>query len=77
MWKNTVEPDRPQMTIWCMPIACWIPRATNTNSEYEMFIACPLHQSLQERHSVLHYTYIVPPVFTGKARLCSVVAGLQ
>jgi len=25
MWINTVEPDRPQMTIWRMRIACRIP----------------------------------------------------
>jgi len=24
-WKNFVQPDRPQMTIWSMRIACWIP----------------------------------------------------
>jgi len=30
MWKNIVQPDRPQMTIWRMRIACWIPEATNT-----------------------------------------------
>ena len=34
MWKNIVEPERPQMTIWHMRIACWIPKATNTHSEY-------------------------------------------
>ena len=32
--KNTVEPDRPQTTIWRMRIACWIPKSTNTFSEY-------------------------------------------
>jgi hypothetical protein len=30
MWKNIVEPDRPQWTIWRMYIACWISKATNT-----------------------------------------------
>jgi hypothetical protein len=30
MWKNTVEPDRPQMAIWRMRIVWWIPKATNT-----------------------------------------------
>jgi hypothetical protein len=30
MWRNILEPDRPQMTIWRMSIACWIPEATNT-----------------------------------------------
>jgi len=24
MWKNNVEPDRPQMKIWRMRMACWI-----------------------------------------------------
>jgi len=24
MWENIVEPDRPQMTIWRICIACWI-----------------------------------------------------
>jgi len=31
MWKNIVEPDRPQMTMWRMRISRWIPRATNTH----------------------------------------------
>jgi hypothetical protein len=31
MWKNTVQPDIPQMTTWRKRIS----KATNTNSEYE------------------------------------------
>jgi len=34
IWKNFVEPGKPQMTVWCMHIACWISKATNTHSEY-------------------------------------------
>ena len=30
-WKNTAEPDRPQMTMWYIRIGCWIPKATNTH----------------------------------------------
>jgi len=30
MWINIVGRGRPQMTIWRMRIACWIPKATNT-----------------------------------------------
>jgi hypothetical protein len=30
MWKNMVEPERPQMTIQCMRISCWVPKSTNT-----------------------------------------------
>jgi len=26
MWKNIVDPGRPQMRIWCMSIACWLPK---------------------------------------------------
>jgi hypothetical protein len=58
MWKNTVEPDRPQMTIWQMRIACWIPKATNTLSEYVILIVFPLQRWLHERASVLRHTYI-------------------
>jgi hypothetical protein len=53
MLKNTVQPDRPQMTIWCMRIACWVPKATNTHSEYVILIAFPLQQWLHKRASLL------------------------
>jgi hypothetical protein len=43
MWKTIVEPIRPQMTIRRMPIACWIPKATDTHSEHVILIAFPLH----------------------------------
>ena len=43
-WKNLVEPDRPQITIWCMRFACWISKATNKHSDCVMFIALPLQQ---------------------------------
>jgi len=29
MWKNIVDPDRLQMTIWCMRITCWMLKATD------------------------------------------------
>ena len=32
MWKNIVERGRPQMAIWRMRVACWIPKATNTHT---------------------------------------------
>jgi len=34
-----VERGRPQVTIWRMRIACWIPHATGTHSEYVILIA--------------------------------------
>jgi hypothetical protein len=50
MWKNIVQQGRAQMTIWRTP--------TNTHSEYVILIAFPLQQWLQERASLLRYTYI-------------------
>jgi len=38
-WKNMAERGRPQMTICRMRIACWIPKATNTHSEFVIFIS--------------------------------------
>jgi len=40
MWKNILEQTRPHMTIWRMRIACWIPKATNTHSEYSLLSLC-------------------------------------
>jgi len=48
MWENIVEPDRPQMTMRRKRIACWIPKATNTQPEYDIYIAFPLQQWLSE-----------------------------
>jgi hypothetical protein len=58
MWKNIVERGRPQMTIWCMNTACWIPKATDTHTDCVILIAFPLQQWLHERVSMLRYTYI-------------------
>jgi len=33
MWKNIVQLGRPQMTIWRMRLAYWIPKAINTHTE--------------------------------------------
>jgi hypothetical protein len=42
VWKGTVQPGRPQITIWRMRIAYWIPKSANTHSEYAILIAFPL-----------------------------------
>jgi hypothetical protein len=53
MWKHGVERGWPQMTIWRMRIACWIPKATHPHSEYVILIAFPQQRWLQERASTL------------------------
>jgi hypothetical protein len=40
-----------------MRIACWIPKATDTHSEY-VLITFPLQRWLYERASMLRYAYI-------------------
>jgi len=46
------------MTIRRMRMACWIPNATDTHSEYVILISFPLQLWLQERASVSCYTHI-------------------
>jgi hypothetical protein len=58
-WENILQSDRPQIKIWRMRIACWIPKATNTFSQYVTLTAVPLQQWLFERPSLLPYMYIV------------------
>ena len=58
MWESTVEPDRPQTTIWHMRISRWVPKATNTHSEYVTCIAFPKQQWLHERASMSRDTHI-------------------
>ena len=53
--ENTVQPDRPKMTIWRMRIVCWINKAAIAHSEYVMLIIFPLQQLLHENASVLRY----------------------
>ena len=59
MWKNILEPDRPQMTVWRMRFECWIHKATNTLSEYVILIDFQFQQWLHERVLMLCYTYTV------------------
>ena len=57
MWKN-VERGRSQKTIWCTRIVCSIPKATNTHSDCEIFIAFPLQKLSHQSASMLPCTYI-------------------
>jgi len=36
MWQNSVDRDRPQMTVWRMRIACWICKAKAINTTQNM-----------------------------------------
>jgi len=62
MWKNTVQLDRPQMTIWRMRFSHWISKAEDTHSYYVTLIAFQLQQWLHERASLLRHTCTACPV---------------
>ena len=49
--------DKPQMAIRRMRITCWIPKVTNTLSEYGIHLAFLLQQWWDEPPSVLRYMY--------------------
>jgi hypothetical protein len=57
MWKIIVGWGRPLMTKWPVRFECWIIKATNTHQEYVIFIAFGLQYWLDERASILRYTY--------------------
>ena len=46
------------MTVWRMRIAYWMPKATNTHSEYAILVTFPLQQWVHKRALMLCYTFI-------------------
>ena len=59
LWKNIVQPDRSQMTIWRMHIACRIPKATNTHSEYVRNTYCSSNAKMVTRTLVCVTSYAI------------------
>jgi hypothetical protein len=58
LWDNvekygTVRQATDNNIIRCLRFACWITKATDTHSQYVIFIAFPRQQWLRERASVL------------------------
>jgi len=60
LWDNVDKycRVRQQITIWRMPLANRINRATNTHSDYATLTVFPFQQWLHERASLLPYTHI-------------------
>jgi len=59
------EPDRPQIIIWRTLFAAWVTKATDTSSEYVMFIGFLRQKWLRESSSIIH-TYTACPVFISR-----------
>ena len=58
MWKNISDLGKPQITKRWMIVECWVPKATNTQSEYVILIVSPLQPLSQEHISLLRYMHI-------------------
>ena len=59
MWKIMVEPDRPQMAMWRMSIACCITKAyKHKHTPILILMAFPLQQWLHECACMIRYLYI-------------------
>jgi hypothetical protein len=60
MWKNIVEPGRPQMTIWRMRISRWIPKATHTHTHTQYVHAYwfSIATAVAQTHLIVRHTYI-------------------
>jgi hypothetical protein len=61
--------DTDDKIIRRMRIACWIPKATNTHSEYVILIAGPMQQWLHESVSMLRCAYITCLVLSSCTRI--------
>ena len=57
VWENGAERGSPQMAIWRMRFASWIPDATDTHREHVILAAFPLQQWLHEQTSTLRYIF--------------------
>jgi hypothetical protein len=55
MRKNIVEPDRPQMVIWRLDILCWIPKSTNTSTEYVLLFAAFIWLRIRKSSELFEY----------------------
>jgi len=57
IWKNIAEPSGSQMTIRLLGITHWIPKATDTSSDYVTPTAFPFQSSLLEGAIMLRYAH--------------------
>jgi hypothetical protein len=73
MWKNMVQRGRPQMAIWRMRFAWWIPKAIDRHSENVILILFPLQQWLHERASLLRYSILAVLLGSNYMRIYSIV----
>ena len=61
------------MAIWRMRIACWIPKATNTHSEYVILTAFPLPTVVTRKRLNVTFVLNLPVLFKAVCIRCKTV----
>ena len=54
-----MEPGRTPITMWRMRFVDWIPKATDTHSEYEILVMFPRQQPVGECAALLRSVYCI------------------
>ena len=73
LWENVEEystANRPQLTMLSMRIACWIPKATNTHSEYVRLL---FYSNNRCTNTPQCYVKRTVPVLSALVRVCACV----
>jgi hypothetical protein len=66
-----VDPDRPQVTTWCMRTSCYVSKAINIYAGCVILTALKLQQWRHELASLLRQPYIACLVYYGSLLLLS------
>jgi hypothetical protein len=71
MWQNIVQLGKPQVTIWRMRIAWWIPKTTNIYPEYVITITFLSTMVARTRLNIMLYVrwlscYLIVPKLHGE-----------
>jgi len=71
MWKNMVEPDRPQIKIWRMRFSCWVGKIhRHTLIIFNTYCFSVATVVTRASFNILRYTYIVCLVALNVVLLC-------
>jgi hypothetical protein len=64
MWKNIVDPDRSQMTIWRIRFACWVIKARDTHTQNMQYLLLLYGNNGCKNASQCYNTRILPVMAT-------------
>jgi hypothetical protein len=77
VWKNIVQPDRPQLIIWCMHLAWWIPKAKHIRIHWLCNTHCFTTATMVVQHMPQCYMCIASLVYCIKGKLACIIQFLE